>query len=112
MLVVAMASTRRPRWRRRAGAAISPANAELPAPVEDDPEVGPTDDLAQEPGGLRISAPRDLAPGVGLLSDLENRCAAVFLGGHSVWAGNGDSSPAPPVVRARGLSSRVRHAFA
>src|SRR3954463_6365774 len=33
MLVVAMASTRRFRWRRRAGAAISPTNAELPAPV-------------------------------------------------------------------------------
>ena len=33
MSVVAMASTRRFRWRRRAGAAISPTNAELPAPV-------------------------------------------------------------------------------
>src|SRR5882757_7740472 len=33
MSVVATASTRRFRWRRRAGAAISPANAELPAPV-------------------------------------------------------------------------------
>ena len=48
--VVAMASTRRPRWRRRAGAAISPRNAELPAPVSTIRMSGASDHVVQELG--------------------------------------------------------------
>jgi hypothetical protein len=49
---------------------------------QDHPEVGAVRDVAQEFGGALVVAGRDLPPGVGLLPDLENRCAAVFLGGN------------------------------
>ena len=37
---------------------------------------------SQELGDGGVVALRDLAPDVGLLPDLENRCAAVLLGGN------------------------------
>ena len=48
---------------------------------QDDPDVGATGDLVEEVGDCGIGALRDVAPDIGLLADLENRCAAVFLGG-------------------------------
>ena len=51
-------------------------------PGQDDSEVLVGDDVAQEVHAPRIGARGDLAPGAWLLPDLENRCAAVFLGGY------------------------------
>ncbi len=49
---------------------------------QDDADVGAGDDGVQELGDGGVVALRDLAPDVGLLPDLENRCAAVLLGGN------------------------------
>ena len=68
-----------------------------------DPDVGPSDHVAQERGHRFVVAAGDLAPDVGLLSDLENRCAAVFLGGRG-----GRHSAAP--VKARALVVAARQA--
>ena len=63
---------------------------------QDDPQIRPGDELARNVGGVLVGAAGDLAPRVGLLPDLENGCAAVFLGGNvrvDHWAA--------PVVQAR-----------
>ena len=70
---------------------------------QDDPDIGTADHLAQEPGHRLVVATRDLAPDVGLLADLENRCAAVFLGGR------GYRHSATP-VKARALAEAARQA--
>ena len=80
---------------------------------QDDPKVGSRDEPAQERGGLVVGPAGDLAPGVGLLADLENRCAAVLSGrerrcgwssGTSEWLG-----VARARVRAQGVADTVDH---
>ena len=77
-----MASTRRSEVAPKGGRGDLADERRAARPGQDDPEVGAADDLAQELGGRVVGAARDLAPDVGLLPDLENGCAAVFLGGH------------------------------
>ncbi len=92
---------------RSAGAAISPTNAELPAPVRMTRRSGTGRATPRRnSGGTVVGARRDLPPRVGLLPDLENGCAAVWS-----WAGIGRVLViATPVLRCGKLCGMARAA--
>ena len=82
MSVVGTASTRPLEMATNGGSRDLAEECRAAGPGQHDPDIGVTRCLAQELGRRIVGASGDLAPGIGLLSDLENGCTAVFLGGH------------------------------
>ena len=82
MSVVATASTRRPVRRERDGARISPAKADVPAPVKTTRSSGSASSGRRNASmsSLRDATGIHLAPDLRLLGDLACRCLAALPG--------------------------------